>query len=117
MSDFSRDELDVLAGARRGLGPNGQDAARVLHKARLAIGSGAVPAAEAGLLGGAAKSATLGVLAKNIASWLAVAGIAAWLGYYAGFSHGEQSAREASAGAQENAAAAPAPEPPLAPLA
>jgi hypothetical protein len=114
MSDFSRDQLDVLAGARRGLGPNAQDAARVLHKARLAIGSGVVPAAEAGLAGGAAKSATAGVLAKHVASWLAVAGIAAWLGYHAGFSYGEQSARQASVGAREIASPAPAPEPPLA---
>jgi len=117
MSDLSRDELDVIAGARRGLGPNAQDTARVLHKARLAIGSGAVPDADAGPSSVAAKSAMSGVLAKHVASWLAVAGIAAWLGYQAGFSYGEQSAHEATASAREIASPAPAPEPPLAPLA
>jgi len=110
MSDFSRDELDVLdvlAGARRALEPTARDTARVLHNARLAIGSGAVPAADAALASGAGKGAMTGALAKQAASWLAVAGIAAWLGYHAGLSAGELRAREANA-ASTRAATAPA---------
>jgi hypothetical protein len=119
MSDLSRDELELLAGARRELGPSAHDAARVLHKTRLAIGSGAVPTADAGQPSATAKSATLGVLAKKAASWLAVAGIAAWLGYNAGFDLGEQRAREASVPAELPAAPlqveqAQAPKPPRA---
>lgn len=104
MSDFSRDELELLAGARRALAPSADDAARVLHKARLAIGNGAVPAAD----GGAAPSAASGVLVKKVLTWLAIAGVAAWLGYNAGFELGEQRAREA------NASHAPAVSPPIA---
>jgi hypothetical protein len=106
MSDFSRDEHDVLAGARRALEPSAQDAARVLHNARLAIGNGAVPAADAAPASGAANGALIGALAKKAASWLAVAGIAAWLGYAAGLSRGEQHARDAN-GATARAASAP----------
>lgn len=86
--DFSAAELEVLAGARRALEPNAQDAARVLHNARLAIASGAGPSA--GVTAGSASA-----LAKKIALGLGIAGLSAWLGYGAGFSAGERGAREA----------------------
>jgi hypothetical protein len=110
MSDFSRDELELLAGARRALSPSAQDTARVLNKAQQAIAAGAVPAAEAA-------SATSGgsvLLLKKALSWLAIAGIAAWLGYGAGFKLGEQRAREAT---RELARVEPAPAPQAPPIA
>ena len=98
--DFSQRELDMIAGARRGLGPSAGDTARVLHTARLAIGSGATPSLATGVA-----PAVPALLAKKVLTWLAVAGIAAWLGYSAGFELGEQRAREASVAAARPALA------------
>lgn len=109
MSDFSRDEQELLAGARRALGPSAADSARVLQKARLAIASGAAPAVEATSTASGASA----LLVKKVMTWLAVAGVAAWLGYNAGFTLGEQRAREASRELAPTVAA-PAPEVPSA---
>lgn len=108
MSEFSRDELDVLASARRSLGPSAQDTARVLHKARLAVGSGATPAAD--ML--TATSTARVALMKKVLGWLAIAGTSAWLGYYAGFAAGELHAAQVSrAPRAAPPAAPPAPKP------
>jgi len=95
VSNFSDRELELLAGARRALGPSEHDAARVLHKAKLAIESGAVPAAQSAVV--ATKSAGAAI-AKKALAWLAIAGSAAWLGYGAGFQLGQHRARDARAG-------------------
>ena len=107
--DFSRDELDVLAGARRGLTPSAQDAARVLHNARLAIASGAVVSAGASIVKHSS-AVSLGLLKKLVVS-LAIAGASAWLGYHAGYVIGERDAREQAARMQ----ARPAPAEPATP--
>jgi hypothetical protein len=108
MSDFSRDEQELLAGARRALGPSAADSARVLHKARLAIASGAVAAAETASVASGASA----LLVKKVLTWLAIATLAAWLGYGVGFELGERRAREASRGPTQTVAAGPAPQAP-----
>jgi len=104
--DFSREERELVAGARRGLAPGAEDAARVLNRARLAIASGvADPAAMA--QPSALKAALTGTLAKNVAVWTAAAVVSAVLGYNAGFVVGERRAREQTAPAHAPPAPAP----------
>jgi hypothetical protein len=113
--ELSADELQVLAGARRGLEPDAQDAARVLHATRLAIGSVAVVASHDGDAAG--MKAASSALVKKAAVWLAIAGTSAWLGYHAGFAAGEQRSHEQQAHTQPQVRAAPASTPTQRPVA
>lgn len=104
--DFSRDELDVLAGARRALAPSAQDAARVLHSARLAIASGAEGAAGVASAAKPMSSAMSAALLRKAVLSLVIAGASAWLGYRAGYVVGEGDARKQDTRVQARPAAA-----------
>lgn len=88
--DGSRDALDVLAGARRAFEPSHEDAARVLHNARLAIASGA--AVTCGASAAPHAGALRVALIKKVAAALVIAGASAFMGYRAGYVIGARDA-------------------------